>query len=292
LYFEPYTSRINGVVCRDGGLCENNPSTVALNESRELWGENAKIDLFLSLGSGIGKCPAPHPSGLSALPEAIQSSLEILLATMNGESTWESFFGSVESRIQRRARRLNPQFNWTKEPELDAVDRIDEMINSANSYLFYAPHDESPFRAAADPSTDALVETAHQLRGSLYYFHLDSTTRNMGQDIAVIKGHIYCRLLLPEQNVAFKKLAGMTTGFCVSGTTNITMPEISDDEEFKVAVSIIKKLDTGSVPIRIDAIFNEDRLVSISGFPTTIEVSRHVLIPRFAILHSRLTSTT
>jgi hypothetical protein len=284
LYFEPYTSGINGTVCRDGGLRENNPSTVALNESRELWGENAKIDLFLSLGSGIGGSPAPEPSGVSALPEAIQSPLKTLLATMDGESIWKRFFGSVERRIQRRARRLNPQFDWTTEPGLDAVDRIEEMISSANSYLFYAPRDDSPFRAVADPSTDALVETAHQLRASLYYFHLDSITRNMGQDIAVIKGHIYCRLLLPEQNVAFEKLVRMTTGFRVDGTRNITMPEISDDEEFKVPVSIIKKLDTGSVPIRIDAIFNEDRLVSISGFPTTIEVSRHVLVPRFAIL--------
>jgi hypothetical protein len=263
-----------------------------LNESRELWGENAKIDLFLSLGSGIGKDPTPEPSGVSVLPEAIQSPLKILLATMNGESAWKRFFGTAESRIRRRARRLNPQFDWTTEPGLDAVDRIEEMISSANSYSFYSPRDESPFRAVADPSTDALVETAHQLRASLYYFHLDSITRNMGQDISVIKGHIYCRLLLPEQNAAFKKLVGMTTGFRVSGTTNITMPEISDDEEFKVPVSIIKKLDTCSLPIRIDAIFNEDRLVSISGFPATIEVSQHVLVPRFVILCFRLTSTT
>jgi hypothetical protein len=263
-----------------------------LNESRELWGEHAKIDLFLSLGSGIGKFPTSEPNGVSALPEAIQSPLKILLATMNGESAWKRFFGSVESRIQRRAKRLNPQFEWRTEPGLDAVDRIEEMISSTNSYSFYAPPDDSPFRAVADPSKDALVETAYQLRASLYYFHLDSITRNMGQDIAIIKGHIYCLLLLPEQNVAFKKLVGMTTGFRVNGTTNITMPEISDDEEFKVPVSIIKKIDTGSVPIRIDAIFNEDRLVSIGGFPTTIEVSRHVLVPRFAILCFRLTSTT
>lgn len=271
LYFEPYTSDINGAVCRDGGLRENNPSTVALNESRELWGENAKIDLFLSLGSGIGNYPTPEPSGLQALPVAVQSPLKILLATMNGDSAWKRFYSSVESRIQRRARRLNPQFDWTTEPGLDAVGMIDEMLNIAKDYSFYVPRDESPFRAAADASTDALVETAHQLRASLYYFHLDSITRNMGQDIAVIKGHIYCRLILPEQIDAFNKLVAKTSGFKVNGTTNITMPEFSDDAEFKVPVSIIKKLDTGSVPVRIDAIFEDDRLVSISGFPTTIE---------------------
>lgn len=271
----PYTSGINGDVCRDGGLRENNPSTVALNESRELWGEDAKIDLFLSLGSGIGRCPTPDPSGIGALPAVIQGSLRILLDTVNGDSAWNRFYESVEGRTKQRARRLNPRFDWATEPGPDAVGMIDEMLRIAKGYPFYAPRHESPFRATVDASLDPLVETAHQLRASLYYFQLDSITRDMGRDIAVIKGHIYCRLILPEQTDAFKKLVAKTSRFQVDSTTNIAMPEFSDDAEFKVPVSIIKKLDTGSEPIRIDAVFEDDRLVSISGFPTTIEVRHH-----------------
>jgi hypothetical protein len=130
------------------------------------------------------------------------------------------------------------------------------------------------------PATDALIETAHQLRASLYYFHLDTITRNVAQDIAVVKGHIFCRLIRPEQEVASRKFLGITS---VNDTETRAIPEVGDDEHFKVPVNITQKLGSGPLPIRIDAIFRgdsidalpegvEDQYVTISGFPATIEV--------------------
>ncbi len=49
-YFSPFID-LNGNSYVDGGLVANNPTKMAILESKELW-ENSKIDLILSIGTG------------------------------------------------------------------------------------------------------------------------------------------------------------------------------------------------------------------------------------------------
>jgi hypothetical protein len=285
LYFAPFNHWLDGVDCRDGGLRDNNPAPLALSQSRVIWGDEAKVDLLLSLGTGIGNNPAAEPKGLNTLGASIRELFRTFLATMNGESAWKRFSEGLNARVLRRALRLNPRFSWEKEPALDDVKRIDEMISATQSYRFCAEPDRSPFAASINPSVDALVETALQLRASLFYFHLYSISRNAAKDVAVIKGYIFCRLIRPEQETAFQKLIHMTSAFNVNETEVEFNAYIGANETFKVPVLITKKLDTDLLPIRIDAVFcgnsidsgssqstNYNQRVAISGFPVTIEV--------------------
>jgi predicted acylesterase/phospholipase RssA len=55
MYFEP--TEYDGNVCRDGGLLENNPVQIAVNEARTIWGPDIVFDTVLSLGCGEAKDP-------------------------------------------------------------------------------------------------------------------------------------------------------------------------------------------------------------------------------------------
>ncbi|RYP11186.1 hypothetical protein DL764_000211 [Monosporascus ibericus] len=284
-FFQPLESLRDGVACRDGGLRDNNPSAISLSESRVIWGDKAKMDLFLSIGSGIGKNPTCEPSEMSYLPDSLKPVVQAFLDTMNGESSWKRFVSTIDESVRRRATRLNPDMPWDTEPSPDAVDRVDEMLNSAHRLGFHVQPSLSPFSVSTNASTDAIVEVALQLRASLFYFHLDSIAYNRARDIAVIKGRILCRLVLPEQERSFEKLVAMTWGFFVNGDKKPVDNNMKTEWPFDMPVEITKKLDSDPQSIRIDAIFHDKadppskngayRNVTIGGFPALLEVSEH-----------------
>lgn len=204
---------------------------------------------------------------------------------MNGESTWKRYLDAAEPAIRRRAVRLNAKLRWPKEPSLDATERVDEMANDAERFQYSAQLDQSQFAVSNGATSDVLLETALQLRASLIYFHLDSVETVAARDIAVIKGHILCRLILLEQNDAFERLMEMTSGFSVDGAEPVAVRRTPDNNSLQVPITITRKLDDNKIPIRIDAIFRGssieasseikvDRSVSISGFPVRFQVTK------------------
>lgn len=66
-YFEPATTSFLKT-CIDGGLMSMNPTDIAVNEANRLWPQT-RIDMILSLGTGIGEQPATIPRWLRWLPQ-------------------------------------------------------------------------------------------------------------------------------------------------------------------------------------------------------------------------------
>lgn len=101
MYFEPYNPGI-GELCRDGGLCTNNPVQLAVNEHVYLNGDNVPLDIVLSVGSGQGDKPQNTPSTSYFLPEWIYSLFQTFLETMNGERSWRLFLENAPRVIKSR----------------------------------------------------------------------------------------------------------------------------------------------------------------------------------------------
>lgn len=275
LYFEPYYDWINSSNCLDGGLRDNNPSDLALDETYKIWNDKVKVDLLLSLGSGIGKKSTTEPAGVGNLPASIRNLFKVLMATLNGQSAWERSCESIQQRTRCRAIRLNPQFPWETEPALDATNEIEKMATCARNYEFHHQSNISPFAAEIAPTPDALLQTALQLRASLYYFHLESITRDMDQEAIVVKGQIRCRIIRPDQESAFQHLLVLTRSFYANNSEVTFNKRVEANEVFKVPIVITSQLKNESLPIRIDAAFQtkaSDRKVAISGFPLSLEV--------------------
>ncbi|KAF5684647.1 hypothetical protein FDENT_6652 [Fusarium denticulatum] len=262
MYFEHVSHA--GHECRDGGLKENNPIQVALNESRKLW-EDPTYDLILSLGSGQARYPATEPVSTAIIPKWLAHLFSTLVSTMNGEDTWDKFRSSHDGRILDRASRFNLRFDGSTEPALDDVNAITSMETAAKKATFYERPSRSPFSATSGIiEGDALHCMADKLRASLYFFDLGSITKH--GTVTVIHGWICCRLLPNDQG--FKELLSRTLRFLVRGKA-YEFKRVPIDKPLRFAVEFQHQhLDE---PIRIDVNFGATHSTSISGFPMTLK---------------------
>ncbi|EWZ80936.1 hypothetical protein FOWG_15265 [Fusarium oxysporum f. sp. lycopersici MN25] len=262
MYFEHISH--GGHECRDGGLKENNPIQVALNESRKIW-EDPTYDVILSLGSGQARFPAAEPVSTAIIPKWLAHLFSTLVSTMNGEDAWDKFRSSQDSRIIDRALRLSLRFDGSTEPALDDVNAIISMETAAKKATFYERPSISPFSATSGiVQVDALQCMADKLRASLYFFELGSITKH--GTITVIHGWICCRLMPNDQG--FKELLSRTLKFLVRGKV-YEFKRVSVDKPFRFAVEFQHQhLDE---PIRIDVNFGATHSTTISGFPMTLK---------------------
>jgi hypothetical protein len=136
MFFEPYTNGKAGVVCRDGGLKQNNPVETAFSESKAIWGNDTTFDIILSLGSGQAGLPPERPAS-TFIDGWLATLLEVLMSTFSGEDAWASFHRVVENPVKARARRLNVHFNTRQEPKFDGVASMGWMKDVANQFTFY-----------------------------------------------------------------------------------------------------------------------------------------------------------
>ncbi|KAL9619192.1 MAG: hypothetical protein Q9160_006201 [Pyrenula sp. 1 TL-2023] len=269
MYFEPF--RLDGMECRDGGLRENNPAHIAMTEAKSIWGANAVFDMILSIGSGRAKRPQRAPSAIFVVANWLLDLFQILIETMNGEVAWVRFYQGIAGRLSNRCHRLNITLPGETEPDLDDVNKVDEMEKMANEApLFNSNNNWNRKRDFAtisgNASSDLLKVLADSLKASLYFFEIDSFKQQA--DVSIIKGWICCRLH-PDRE-SFKQLAKETSYFQVKNT-RYDMPILQNGERLKMDVSILQQERQGSEPIRIDVQFKE-HLITISGFPTTLDV--------------------
>lgn len=281
MYFEPQTC--DGAICRDGGLRENNPIQLALNEARDIWGSNTTFDAILSLGSGYADKPQPEPWTLGE--HWLQELFKTLFATMNGNAAWEKFKDSASKDLLERVNRLNIRFPDTTEPDLDDVKRIKWMEELASTYELHEQASLGDFAPVSGNISSSTVEVlTARFKAALYFFDLKSITQQEG--VAVIKGWICCRILPNE--ASFEQLVKNTRHFNVKGK-EFSIPCFRQGEYFRLEVLFQHQISQDTEPIRIDVKFNRrpyasrhqssedityghDFLASISGFPITLKV--------------------
>ena len=268
MYFEPAYHA--GVECRDGGLLENNPVQLAVDEARAVWGSSATIDMVLSIGCGWSLKPQNEPASTFVLKPWLAELFKTLLATMNGYEKWKAFQRSTPQPLLDRCYRLNARFSKDEiEPELDDVRAIDSMAKLAMSADFVYNDSSKPFAPVLGAFKQSTLEvTAQSLNASLYFFELDAITQQ--DDVSVIRGRVCCRLR--PHTASYRKLLEKTVRFHVANQ-KFEKPTLKANEYFQLGVVFQQSADKQSKAIRIDVEFEDEHLVAISGFPTPLEVS-------------------
>lgn len=268
MYFEPALH--DGSMCRDGGLTENNPIQVAVDEARTIWGSDAVFDTILSVGCGEAEKPQSQPTSSSiVLSSWLSALLEVLIETMNGNRHWKKFEKSASEPILDRCRRLNVPFQKETEPELDDINAIDDMEKLAESWTFYYQVPKGNFTPILGHAGNGSLEMlADRLRASLYFFELRSIIQQ--DDVSIIKGWVCCRLSPGRKS--YIQLLEQTSCFQVKGE-KYAVPSIQGGTRFKLEVSFQQQDSQDSDPIRIDVNFGQKYFVTVSGFPMTLQVS-------------------
>ena len=203
-----------GNECWDGGLKANNPVIQAVTETKTIWGEDVDFDLLLSIGSGHARMPIKQPH-LGKSSGWLTSLLKTMLASMDGESTWDDF--TPEARIRDRAVRLNVELSGSSQPSLDDVAKVPEMQTAAQNYAHHNG-EENRFRIsplsplAGKVSSDMLLCLAGRLRASLFFFEMEWV--NIKKGLAVFGGSICCRLTPDDKG--FDMLMNYTQAFTVA----------------------------------------------------------------------------
>jgi hypothetical protein len=265
MYFEPTLHE--GNECRDGGLKENNPVQIAVNESKTIWGNKTNFDLVLSVGAGQAQDPQKRPSSNFILPSWLTDLFNILISTMNGEDAWRRYRECQDARITDCSSRLNVRFQDRYEPQLDDLESIPMMESVAEKYKFSERASGSSFSPISGiPDTGLLENLADRLRASMYFLQLSSI--NQYEDVSVIRGWICCRLGPGESG--FEALLNRTAGFDIKGKFH-KAPRPAKGASMRFEVTFQQQfLDDA---IRIDVNFGSSHSVAISGFPMTLRVS-------------------
>ena len=267
MFFEPYLNPAAGVVCRDGGLKQNNPIEKALNEIKTIWGKGAILDVLLSVGSGRSKLPPNKPVSRFVVKGWLATLFDTFMTTFNGEDQWDSFSRVVEDSVKERTKRLNIRFDTDREPALDDTSSIPSMKRTAQDYSFYMDESHSLVR----PGTESMLEEVGLLlRAGLFFFHPTSVKLNQDQSVSVIKGVICCRL--SPGDVPCRELVSLSEGFEVPGLF-VPMPSYEQcRSKLMIEVDFQHDMHATEKQIDISVKFNGGHTVPISGSPFEFQV--------------------
>lgn len=278
MYFEEYKPNAIGAPCRDGGLQENNPVQLAVNEAKKRWGEVTPMDMVLSIGSGQAKEKGKieeAPSSSWIIPDWVHDLLRNMLDNMNGQKSWDSFYKSSPSGVTARAHRLNLVFSNSQEPALDAVDKVNDLAEQARRFIFRSPQRQSPGFAvrsmSEDLTSDRLVTIALSLRASLFYFHMKQMRYHDNNRLITFSGEIHCRLLANTD--PFRLLLAKTRGI-KTGNERTILTGMDTTVPLRLSVEISVDSMQWDRRVCIEVKFEEeDGLFPISGFPCPMKVS-------------------
>ncbi|KAH6855719.1 acyl transferase/acyl hydrolase/lysophospholipase [Chaetomium sp. MPI-CAGE-AT-0009] len=271
MYFEPFSHAAR--ICRDGGLKENNPTQVALNEARKIPNCSTRpLDLILSIGSGFADNPASAPNnnslGIRLIPEWLSNLFATLISTMNGEEAWQKFHDNHKGHIQERASRLNVKIAGPEEPSFDDITKIAKMETEARQYKFTGSVPNTPTSPILGPAPSCMIQcAADRLRASLFFFELDNVTQH--DRVSHVEGHIFCRLRPGEKG--FRELLEQSRHFVVHGRKEVVVvPPLVRDGTVPMQIKVKFQEQRLSKNIRIDVNFGGEHSVAISGFPVEL----------------------
>jgi hypothetical protein len=137
MFFKPYANGQAGVICRDGGLKQNNRVETAYSEAKAIWGNDSTFDMILSVGTGQARLAPVRPASAGITKGWLVSLFDHFMTTFNKEVAWSSFYKLVPELVKAQARRLNLRFDTIHEPALDNVNIIAALKVKAKEFSFY-----------------------------------------------------------------------------------------------------------------------------------------------------------
>jgi hypothetical protein len=190
---------------------------------------------------------------------------------MNGDDAWRRFEARADKPLLLRSRRLNVKFKGSKEPALDGIEHIEDMMEEAIEYPFHVRERTHDPGAIIPYVKDGILEVALRLRAGLFFLVPDCINYNEDQTIALFRGTI-CSRLGPDHE-ALRKLIQLTKEFVVRGTS-VKIPTAEVGAPFKVPVEFQQEVAAAEDLIQIYAKFRTGSyLVPISGCPVSLKVS-------------------
>lgn len=210
-YMFPVYRAKDGRAYQDGGLNENNPIGLAVNEARFLWPQECRVDVALSIGTGwaderIAEYNILHAHVVHGWLKRCIDSFE---SKLDSERLWLEYRQTLDEEGRTRHHRLN-----TKLPnplpfmgDTSAIERMDHIT---------AAYFES------GKGLRQLQKAAEALLASLFYVSIDRSTRMPNNDRYLFKGRILCRLEQQHQLVLLERLRKSSCRFRVhEGTVEI-----------------------------------------------------------------------
>ncbi|KAG0633808.1 hypothetical protein HOY80DRAFT_1062467 [Tuber brumale] len=194
---------------QDGGLCQNNPTSSALSESKYIWPGAPEPDNVVSVGTGsalytphlteqftVGPPQSSRGSGLTRRNGFLLRAYRSYMYLLDGEPTWQRLLGGLPLRRKNRFYRLNIQIQG-REPSIDDTA-------------------EMPGLCLRSPPIHALNATAWAMIANLFYFELAGMPF-YERGSYTCKGRIQCRLGERLRRLILEGLARQQTQFIRCG---------------------------------------------------------------------------
>lgn len=183
--------RKNGTDYIDGGLMNNNPASLAINEAKMAWDKRLKpyhLDLLVSVGTGY--CDEKPPKGSKGkaweqfFPKFTVDAWNAFEKSLDGEHQWVTFFDSLKPREQNRCHRLNVAFPLKKLPAIDDTSRLDYLEQKA----------EDTFKGPEGPGGKSLQKVANTLIAASFFLKILQINRALHNGEYHVTGMIHCHL--------------------------------------------------------------------------------------------------
>ncbi|KAF8545288.1 acyl transferase/acyl hydrolase/lysophospholipase [Trichophaea hybrida] len=241
---------------QDGGLIHNNPSKIAIWESRFIWPrETGRLDTIVSLGTGTGSSPAPQNSiWYRFIPRLYRS----FMLSLDGQKIWTELYNDLPEGKSDKYFRFNFHFGG-KEPEIDDLCAMYRLNGGT------VPNSNHQVNKKTE------LEVAETLIAKQFYFELEELPvyRNGRY---TCRGHILCRLAGAPQAALLNYLHNTLASFHISETklgNDLKRPFRLWNNRFFEPVLFCVKSKAEEISISLHGITKIKARI-ISGFPTTI----------------------
>ncbi|KAA8895327.1 acyl transferase/acyl hydrolase/lysophospholipase [Sphaerosporella brunnea] len=134
-------------IFQDGGLKHNNPSGIAIWESKFLWPQSAEnnLDIIVSMGTGTASGSTGSDTGTGeTLRRFIPRLYHSFISSLDGQKIWTELYNHMPGSASDKYFRFNVHFDG-KEPEIDDLDAMFKLKdgNFPNSNLLVNKETES-----------------------------------------------------------------------------------------------------------------------------------------------------
>lgn len=195
----------NGTTFQDGGLKNNNPISLAVEEARLAWPSSPNIDIAVSVGTGCSvKQAAREEWTLGFIPPSWRKRcVDSFESNLDSERLWQEYASKLETDKKERHHRLNVEFS-TPLPPLDAVGKIADLDNMTIEYF------------ENEKARSQLQRAAEGLLASLFYLNLQKALRDP-TGVYFVVGRVLCRLEQKHQLALMARLRLSDCFFHVNG---------------------------------------------------------------------------
>jgi hypothetical protein len=192
----------NGTTFQDGGLKNNNPISLAVEEARLAWPSSPNIDIAVSVGTGCSAKQAAK-GGWMFWPSWLKRCVDSFESNLDSERLWQEYASKLDTDKKERHHRLNVEFS-TPLPSLDAAAEIADLDNVTIEYF------------ENEKARSQLQRTAEGLLASLFYLNVQKAIRDP-TGVYFVVGRVLCRLEQKHQLALMARLRLSGCFFHVKG---------------------------------------------------------------------------